>query len=270
LVATDSSVGARKHLWIWCIIAIVQAPAPSSRRAIFEIAFTFTVIIGILWTPRPVQGWLSLLALVWILGSSFLVRENREAVELGIGGFGRSLRVIAAALVLAAIEIAIAQHEQTLHPPYVHGELQYRMWGYVIWSFLQQFILQDYFLLRFLRVMPKRWMAVVGAATLFSLAHIPNPVLTVATLVWGLVACSLFLRYRDLYSLGFAHAVFGLTIAISVPAAVHHNMRVGLGYLRYHPHRQHVHRSQIPHSVSTVACVIADAATRLSDRQARP
>jgi hypothetical protein len=244
--------------------------ATRSSRAVFEIAFTFALIVCILWTPRPMQNWLSLLALLWILGSTFLVRENREAVELGISGLRRSLWVMLAALVLAAIEIAIAQHAQTLHPPYVHGELQYRVWGYVIWSFLQQFILQDYFLLRFLRIVPKPWMAGVGAATLFSLAHIPNPVLTVATLAWGLVACSLFLRYRDLYSLGFAHAVFGLTIAICVPAAVHHNMRVGLGYLRYHPRRQHVHRSQMPHKVSTVACVIADAATRRWARHARP
>jgi membrane protease YdiL (CAAX protease family) len=242
----------------------------SATRSIFEIAFTFALIVCILWTPRPLQGWLSLAALMWILGSTILVGENRDAVELGISGLRRSLWVIVTALALAGVEIAVAQHEQTLHPPYVHGEVHYRVWGYVIWSFLQQFILQDYFLLRFLRVVPKPWIAVVGSATLFSLAHIPNPVLTVATLVWGLVSCSLFLRYSDLYSLGFAHAVFGLTIAISVPAAVHHNMRVGLGYLRYHPHRPHVQRSQIPHKVSTVAWVIADAARRRSERQARP
>jgi hypothetical protein len=45
-------------------------------------------------------------------------------------------------------------------------------------------------------------------------------------------------------------------------------MRVGRGYLRYHPregdHDRLLghHRSQIDHSVSTEACVIADAPTR--------
>ena len=90
------------------------------------------------------------------------------------------------------------------------------------------------------------------------------------TLIWGFVACTLFLRYRDLYSLGLAHAVFGLTIAITVPAAVHHNMRVGLGYLRYHPHQRRLQRSQIDHKVSTDAWVMADAAIRRSSRQALP
>lgn len=241
-----------------------------NRRPLFEVAFTFTLIVLILWTPRPAQGWLSLVALGWIVGSTFLVRENRQAVELGIRNFGRSVWIVAIALVLAAIQIVVAHHEQTLHPPFTNGVVHCRIWGYVIWSFLQQFILQNYFLMRLLRICRKPWMAVAISAGLFAFAHIPNPVLTVATLVWGAVACTLFLRYRDLYSLGVAHAVFGLTLAICIPAAVHHNMRVGIGYLHYHAHGRHVQRSQIDHSVSTDAWVMADAATRRSSRQARP
>jgi membrane protease YdiL (CAAX protease family) len=249
---------------------VVQDALRKHARPLLEVAFTFAFIVFILWMPRPQQGWLSLIALGWILGSSFLVRENRDAVELGISGFRRSLWVIATALVLASIEILIAQHEQTLHSPFVNGVVRYRFSGYVIWSFVQQFILQDYFLLRFLRAFRKPSWAVVTSATLFALAHLPNPVLTVATLLWGVVACTLFLRYRDIYSLGVVHAVFGLTIAVCVPAAIHHNMRVGLGYLRYHPHHAKVQRSQIDQSVSTDAWVMADAAIRRSERQARP
>jgi hypothetical protein len=240
------------------------------RRALFEVAFTYTLIVLILWTPRPAQGWLSLVALGWILGSSLLVRENRKALELGIGNLPRSLWVIAISLLLAALQIMLARHEQTLHPPFANGVVRARVWGYVIWSFLQQFILQDYFLLRLLRICRKPWMAIAISSSLFAFAHVPNPVLMVATLLWGLVACTLFLRYRDLYSLGFAHAVFGLTLAICIPAAVHHNMRVGLGYLRYHPHGHRAQRSQIDHNVSTDAWVMADAATRRSALQARP
>ncbi len=250
--------------------AVQPEQASSHTRDIGEVAFTFALIVFILWMPRPQQGWLSLVALAWILGSTFLVRENRKAVELGMGGFMCSLWVVAMALGLAALELVIARHEQTLHPPHENGVIHYRVWGYVIWSFLQQFILQDYFLLRLLRVFQKPAWAILTSASLFALAHVPNPVLTCATLIWGVIACALFLRYRDLYSLGLAHAVFGLTIAISVPAAVHHNMRVGLGYLRYNPHNRHTHRSQIDHSVSTEAWVTADAATRRSWRQARP
>jgi len=54
------------------------------------------------------------------------------------------------------------------------------------------------------------------------------------TLVWGFASCLVFLRYRNLYPLAIAHAIFGISIAITVPGPVVRNMRVGLGYLRYH------------------------------------
>jgi len=72
------------------------------------------------------------------------------------------------------------------------------MAGYLLWAFEQQFILQDYLLLRLLRILPNESTAVLTAAVLFSTAHLPSPLLTVATLGWGIVACTLFLRYRNL------------------------------------------------------------------------
>ena len=80
------------------------------------------------------------------------------------------------------------------------------------------------------------------AAALFAIAHLPNPLLTVVTVLWGATACLLYLRYRNLYPLMIAHAILGIAIAITVPGPVDHNMRVGLGYLTYHSHSQ-PHRS---------------------------
>ena len=58
-----------------------------------------------------------------------------------------------------------------------------------------------------------------------------------------------------------AHAIFGIAVAITFPAATIHNMRVGLGYLRYRTPR-HLQRNQSDHKVSTVAWVSALAPTR--------
>jgi hypothetical protein len=63
---------------------------------------------------------------------------------------------------------------------------------------------------------------------------LPNLVLTAATLVWGVVACALFRRYQNIWALGLAQGLLGLCFAICVPDALHHHLRVGLGYLRYH------------------------------------
>jgi hypothetical protein len=76
------------------------------------------------------------------------------------------------------------------------------------------------------------------AAGIFSIAHLPSPILTPITLIWGFAACLIFLRYRNLYPLAMAHAILGISIAITIPGHVDHNMRVGLGYLTYkHAHR---------------------------------
>ena len=83
----------------------------------------------------------------------------------------------------------------------------------------------------------------MAAAVLFSAAHVPNPFLMPATLLWGFASCLLFLRYRNLYPLMMAHAILGITVAITIPGPVVHNMRVGLGYLTYrsHMHAPHMH-----------------------------
>jgi membrane protease YdiL (CAAX protease family) len=70
---------------------------------------------------------------------------------------------------------------------------------------------------------------------LFASAHIPNPVLVVATLAVGICFTQLFRRYRNIWGLGIAHGLLGLALTLSVPNDVHHHMRVGIGYLRYHP-----------------------------------
>jgi membrane protease YdiL (CAAX protease family) len=111
--------------------------------------------------------------------------------------------------------------------------------GYTVWSFVQQFLLQGYFLYRLLRLLPRPEWAVLVAAGIFSAAHLPNPILTPITLIWGLTACIVFLRYRNVYPLAAAHAILGITVAITIPGPMMHNMRVGLGYLTYHTHQPH-------------------------------
>ena len=115
-----------------------------------------------------------------------------------------------------------------------------RYWGYALWAFAQQVLLQAFFLARLLRLMRNSGAAAFAAAAIFSLAHLPNPILTAVTFVWGYAACLLFLHYRNLYPLALAHAIFGITIAVALPGPVTRNMRVGLGYLTYRTHRSYL------------------------------
>lgn len=104
---------------------------------------------------------------------------------------------------------------------------------YLSWSLIQQFILLDFFLIRTLRITRGQPSAVLLAGALFAAAHVSNPLLVSLTFLWGATSCVLFLRSRDLYNLGIAHAVLGIAIAITVLNAIHHQMRVGRSYLQW-------------------------------------
>ena len=216
----------------------------------------------------PWQRPLYFAAAAFLIAASLRPGETWLSLGLASRNLLRAIWIITLALGLAAVSIVLAHRYGTLHAPLTAADFVRRFWGYALWSFAQQFLLQDFFLLRFRRLLPGRiTLAVVASAGIFAAAHLPNPILTAFTLVWGLAACALFLRYRNLYPLAVAHAILGISVAICLPAAATHNMRVGLGYLRFHPHP---HRRVSDHTVSTSVWVTADPATRRSRRHARP
>ncbi|MGC2698066.1 MAG: CPBP family intramembrane glutamic endopeptidase, partial [Candidatus Angelobacter sp.] len=143
-----------------------------------------------------------------------------------------SLWILPAAVVLAIVSVLIAKQLGTLHALY-QSDIKHAA-GYVLWTLYQQFLLNDLFMPRLTRLLASENAAVGISAMLFAAAHLPNLPLTAATLVWGAISCALFLRYRSLYALGLAQGLLGLCFAICVPDAMHHHLRVGLGYLRYH------------------------------------
>jgi membrane protease YdiL (CAAX protease family) len=209
------------------------------RRDLIELSLGYALIIAVIWTPRPLQRLLFWLAASGLISVLWLTFPGWEAMGLRSTNLARSLWVAGAALLAAAIAIFIAGRMHTLQWPGGTIPFVQRYLGYAIWSVFQQVLLQDYFLARLLRLLGRPVSAALAAATIFSLAHLPNPILTLVTFIWGLAACLLFLRYRNLYPLALAHAILGIAIAMTVPGPVTHNMRVGLGYLTYSAHPMH-------------------------------
>jgi hypothetical protein len=241
----------------------------SKTRDLAELVIAFSLVQIAEWVPNPLQRVLFWVTLAWVITTTILAKPSAQTLGLRVPRT-RSLWIVPVALLLGAIAIALASQLHTLHG--FSGSLLSgpRLRGYLIWTFLQQFMLQDYFLLRLLRLTPAQPAATLAAAALFAAAHIPNPLLIVTTFVWGFAACTLFLWYRDLYSVGIAHCVLGVCLAVCVPDHIHHGMRVGLGYRHYRPHAEPAQRSQIDQIVSTDAWVIAEATSLRSARHALP
>jgi membrane protease YdiL (CAAX protease family) len=209
------------------------------RRAILELSLSYTLILLVIWTPNPWQRVFYIAAVIALAAILALSFQSCDKLGLRRTNLLRSLWIAILALTLAAIIILTAAHLHTLRVPHSASRFIARYWGYALWAFVQQILLQDLFLRRLLILIPsKPGLAALAAATLFALAHLPNPVLTPATFVWGFLSCLLFLRYRNIIPLAIAHAALGITLAITIPSPLIHNMRVGLGFLRYAPHHR--------------------------------
>jgi membrane protease YdiL (CAAX protease family) len=210
----------------------------ASQRArswiLLELIIGYSLILATIWTPRPIQGWLWWISAAWIIASSWWSFPGWQAMGFRRAGFVASLWVVAAAVIFSAVSVIVAIHLHSLRIPHTARGWILAWGGYTVWSFAQQYLLQGYFLFRFLRLLPRREGAALASAVIFAAAHLPNPVLTAVTLIWGGVATFVFLRCRNLYPLMLAHAILGVSLAITVPGPQIHNMRVGLGYLRYH------------------------------------
>ena len=226
---------------------------PRPARDLAELILGYGLIVGILWTPEPLQRFLAPIALVATFLVVVLPRRSNDRrsndvrsedvrpedapqpnVPLGFGtrGLVASLWILPAALALAALSMFAAAKAGTLHTLY-KGDFRH-VTGYLLWTTYQQFLLQDYFMPRALRLLSSEAAGIAVTAVLFAVAHLPNLALTAATLVWGAVSCVLFRRYRNLYALGLAQGLLGLCFAVCVPDTLSHHLRVGLGYLRYH------------------------------------
>jgi hypothetical protein len=222
--------------------------ARSKLRDWTEIGVAYALIMAVEWTPRPLQRVLWVAAVVGIAVIVWRSFGGWAAMGFRAANLGRSMWIAGAVLVVAGAASVVAARMHTLLLPDGPFAFLGTYIAYAIWSFVQQFLLQSFFLLRFLRVMSGERGAAMIAAVLFSTAHAPTPFLMTLTLVWGIAACMLFVRYRNIYPLMLAHAILGITVAMTVPGTVDHNMRVGLGYLRYSPHMhaQHMHRLMQP------------------------
>lgn len=207
---------------------------PQRQSALWlQVAVVYGLIEIALWTP--LGGWNTssiALATVCILCFSWRFRFQLHAMGITFPTVGSAWILLGGAVLAVAIPLSsgvFGGNSGAMHA------LPFRQsWQYAVWALAQQFILQSFFYARFESLLGSK-RAVVVTAVLFGVAHIPSPILTVAGLLGGLFFCEMFRRYRNIFVLGLVHALLGLIVAASFPDVVLHHMRVGIGYLRYHP-----------------------------------
>jgi membrane protease YdiL (CAAX protease family) len=94
-----------------------------------------------------------------------------------------------------------------------------------LFSIAQQYALLGFYYRRFDDVLPGVPLPILVTAGLFAFFHLPNPFLTVATFVAGILACIFYRKAPNLYVIGIAH---GLLAAAVLESSLHGLMTVGM------------------------------------------
>jgi membrane protease YdiL (CAAX protease family) len=101
----------------------------------------------------------------------------------------------------------------------------------VPWAAGQQLALQTV-LLREAQAATSRGKGIVLATAVFAVLHLPNPFLTIVTLVAAAAWCWIYDRHPNLLPLALSHALLTLVIVCCFDPAVTGRLRVGHAYLQ--------------------------------------
>lgn len=204
--------------------------------SIFQIVALLALMEGALWSEKKDQGHWYIAALIVLIVSVLASRPHVDELGIGLRGLKDSAWTIPLAASICGIGILIATEFGTLSLLYGPQRVYWHSIFYVIWALEQQFILNSFFYKRFESLLGDTTIAVVATALLFAVVHIPNPVLVPLTFLGGIFFVETFRRWRNIYPIAVAHAMFGLTLAITIPDHWIRHMRVGLGFLRFKVH----------------------------------
>src|SRR5437763_6795559 len=130
-----------------------KCKARTRQRDLMELSGIYALILVVIWTPRPWQAVLWVIAAAIMAYLAYLSFEGLRPMGLCTANLKRSLWAVAFAICVAMIAVVLAGRLHTLHMPPTPW-LFLRKYGlYVLWAAVQQIVLQWFFLARSLRLL---------------------------------------------------------------------------------------------------------------------
>jgi hypothetical protein len=208
---------------------------PAARLATgLELLLIYAGILLYIWRwqfSHP-RAWIPLLAAV--LASHVVHRDTPHQLGLTRRALAASASVtLPLALMLYIPAVVYGFASRSLVPLAPDRRTLAAFASYGLWCLFQQYLAQAYFHNRLMSVVHNRHLSSLLVAVMFGAAHLPNPILLVATTLGGFALAEIFARHRNIWPLALAQTVGGFLIAALSPAALIHNMRVGPGYFAH-------------------------------------
>ena len=121
-----------------------QCKQQTRRRDLLELSGIYLLILVVIWTPRPWQAALWVVAAAIVIYIAYRSFEGLRPMGLCTANLVRSLWAVAFAMAVAMIAVVLAGRLHTLQIPETHW-LFLRKYGlYVMWAAVQQIILQAF------------------------------------------------------------------------------------------------------------------------------
>ncbi len=200
--------------------------------AILEPIAVFGMIVDYIWSLRFTHPWSWAAILALILISHYIRRERATTLGFGIGNFRICVRHYGPALAIFVAGALVASLAFGTLRPIGLRQAALALGAYIPWGVFQQYMLNGYFLNRLESGLSQRVSTSV-AAGLFAAVHTPNLVLMAITLAGGYLSAAVYRRHKNLYFLGLAHAVLGLTVFLAMPDFLIHHLYVGPGWFAH-------------------------------------
>ncbi len=207
-----------------------KASLGDRRYLLLEPAIVLCLIMLYIWWLR--LGHQSAVFVIFglVLVSHYWHGESARELGFRAAHFKECFHVFSPALVfLALLLLAVGILLGTLRPldleRSVTGFLAYCGWG-----LFQQYLLNAYFVNRLLPASASSHEAAALAAGCFACAHTPNWFLMLVGFAAAYVSARAWIRYRNLYFLGFAHGAIGSMLYLVVPDSISHHLAVGPGW----------------------------------------
>lgn len=195
-----------------------------------EVALFYALAHGIIWAGGRFRPTILVIALIMIalcIASNVLHKDTLERIGLASEHFWPCLRLVVFAGLPIVVPLIVIGLSKRAHWPW---DLAFAVAGYPVWGFAQEYALLGFVNNRLEDVMIGResltpWIN----GLLFSMAHLPNPVLMVVTFAAGVVFTMVFRRHRHLVPIALMHAAVGVGISLAF-ADINGIMSVGPGY----------------------------------------